>query len=391
MTGRVLILDDDSAVGETIGFAAETAGMEARSVTSPDAFFAEIDGWNPTHIILDLVMPEMDGVEVMRLLAERRCTARIVILSGVGSRILDAAHRTAAEKGLHVAGVLPKPISVKALQDFLTDDSSSAGRNRVISRKKNALTVTREDLQQAIAERQFEMVYQPKIDCSSRKTAGFEALVRWRHPILGEIMPDYFIPLAEKFDLIDEITQQIFEKSLQWMTEVESDAPLTLSINLSAKTLIDLGFADRLAQLCRSADVNPDRIILELTETTAMEDAVLALDLVTRLRMKGFHISIDDVGTGYSSMAQLARLPFSEMKVDKSFVMTAMTSVESRTIVSSIIELGHKLDLRVVAEGVEDEATLDFLSRVGCDYVQGFFIARPMAGDRVSDWMAQHD
>lgn len=391
MTGRVLILDDDSAVGETIGFAAETAGMEARSVTSPEGFFAEVDEWDPTHIILDLVMPEMDGVEVMRLLAERRCSARIVILSGVGNRILDAAHRTAAEKGLHVAGVLPKPISVKALQAFLTDNSNNNNRNHVVSRKKNSFAVTREDLHQAIAERQFEMVYQPKIDCNSRKTAGFEALVRWRHPVLGEIMPDYFIPLAEKFDLINEITQQIFEKSLQWMTEVESEAPLTLSINLSAKTLIDLGFADRLAQLCRSAGVNPDRIILELTETTAMEDAVLALDLVTRLRMKGFHISIDDVGTGYSSMAQLARLPFSEMKVDKSFVMTAMTSVESRTIVSSIIELGHKLDLRVVAEGVEDEATLDFLSRVGCDYVQGFFIARPMAGDRVSDWMAKHD
>jgi len=392
MSGRVLILDDDSAVGETIGFASETAGMEARSVTRPDEFFRAVDEWQPTHIVLDLVMPEMDGVEVMRLLAERKCEARIIVLSGVGSRVLDAARRTAAEKGLHVAGVLPKPISIKALQSFLTDSSRARSR-RTSAEKKNRFVITREDLQQAIAERQFEVVYQPKIECSTRKTAGFEALVRWRHPVLGEIMPDHFIPLAEKLDLIDEITQQILEQALLWMTEVEAVAPLSLSlsINLSAKTLIDLGFADRLARLCEDAGVNPDRVILELTETTAMEDAVLALDLVTRLRMKGFHISIDDVGTGYSSMTQLVRLPFSEMKVDKSFVMTAMVSRESRTIVSSIIELGHKLDLRVVAEGVEDEETLDFLAGVGCDYVQGFFIARPMSGNSVADWIAQHD
>lgn len=118
-----------------------------------------------------------------------------------------------------------------------------------------------------------------------------------------------------------------------------------------------------------------------------MEDPVLALDLVMRLRMKGFDVSIDDVGTGYSSMAQLARLPFSEMKVDKSFVMTAAASQESRTIISSIIELGHKLDLRVVAEGVEDEATLDFLQAAGCDYAQGFYIARPMDGNAITNWM----
>lgn len=390
MKSRVLILDDDSAVGETIGFACEMAGMDACSVTHPEEFFAAVEEWSPTHIILDLVMPEMDGVEIMRHLAERNCRARIIVLSGVGSRVLDAARRTAAEKGLRVAGVLPKPISVKALQAFLVheDDESTEGKQE---RAGHRPTIQREDLLTAIAERQFKVVYQPKIECSTRKTAGFEALVRWMHPVFGEIMPDHFIPLAERLDLIDEITQQILEEALRWMTEVDAVAPLSLSINLSAKTLIDLGFADRLARHCKAAGVNPDRLILELTETTAMEDAVLALDLVTRLRMKGFHISIDDVGTGYSSMAQLARLPFSEMKVDKSFVMTAMVSRESRSIVSSIIELGHKLDLRVVAEGVEDEETLNFLYESGCDYVQGYFIAKPMPGEHVTDWIAKHD
>lgn len=386
MQGRVLILDDDAAVGETIGFVAEAANMQARSVTEPDAFFRAVDEWQPTHIVLDLIMPKMDGVEIMRHLAARGCTARIIILSGVGSRVLDAARRTAAEKGLDIAGVLSKPITPRELQAFLGTSPERAKTIPVAAvagiRKED---ITEADLRAAIDEHQFDVVYQPKIHCRSGKLAGFEALVRWRHPALGMVMPDSFIERAEQLDLIGAITEQILDQALHWMRGV--DPRLSLSVNLSAKALADIGLADRLARLCRDAGIDPDRLILELTETTAMEDPVLALDLVMRLRMKGFHVSIDDVGTGYSSMAQLARLPFSEMKVDKSFVMTASASEESRTIISSIVELGHKLDLRVVAEGVEDEETLDFLHRAGCDYVQGFFIARPMPGDAVADWI----
>lgn len=386
--GRVLILDDDAAVGETIRFVAESAGMEARSFFRPAAFFEAIDDWQPTHIVLDLVMPEMDGVEIMRHLSERRNDARIIILSGVGSRVLDAAERTAAEKGLHVVGVLSKPISPKELRNFFKNGKPTAKAAATETPRRSRMPeITPGDLREAIDEKQFEVYYQPKIHCGSGRVSGFEALVRWRHPTLGLVMPDAFIPLAERLNLIGEVTEQILEESLRWMGSIRNDMPLSLSVNLSAKALADLGLADRLAKQCHEAGIDPDRLILELTETTAMDDPVLALDLVTRLRMKGFHVSIDDVGTGYSSMAQLARLPFSEMKVDKSFVMTAAVSRESRSIISSFIDLGHKLDLRVVAEGVEDRETLDFLHRTGCDFVQGFFIARPMRGDAVFDWI----
>lgn len=391
MNGRVLILDDDSSVGETIGFVAETANLEARSVTTPEAFFVAIEEWQPTHIVLDLIMPEMDGVEIMQRLATQECQARLIILSGVGSRVLDAARRVAAERGLRIIGVLSKPISTRELRDFLSRDTESGDLPEGNGKRTKAVALTRDDLLAAIRERQFEVFYQPKISCSTSKTSGFEALVRWRHPQHGIIMPDAFISLAEQTNLIDEITEQILDEALAWMTGLPTVSGMSVSVNLSARTLKDPELADRLAKRCKDAGVDPGCIIFELTETTAMEDAVLALDLVTRLRMKGFHISIDDVGTGYSSMAQLARLPFSEMKVDKSFVMTATVSQESRTIVSSIIELGHKLDLRVVAEGVEDEATLDFLNRAGCDYVQGFYIAKPMPGEHVAAWIAGHD
>ncbi len=387
MTGRVLILDDDAAVGETIGFAAEAIGMDVKSVTKPADFFRAADEWKPTHIILDLVMPEMDGVEIMRHLAARRCRARIIILSGVGSRVLDAARRTAAEKGLDIAGVLSKPVSPRELQAFLDTGPAPAKPSGAAASATQTRAITEDDLRRAIDERQFDVVYQPKMHCPTNTLAGFEALVRWNHPELGRIMPDDFIPVAERLDLIGDMTWQILDQACRWIKEADPDEKLSLSVNLSAKALVDITLVDRLASVCRNTGIRPERLILELTETTAMEDPVLALDLVMRLRMKGFDVSIDDVGTGYSSMAQLARLPFSEMKVDKSFVMTAAASQESRTIISSIIELGHKLDLRVVAEGVEDEATLDFLQAAGCDYAQGFYIARPMDGNAITNWM----
>ena len=389
MKGRVLILDDDTAVGETISFVAEAADMDAHAVSKPSEFFKLVDSWHPTHIVLDLIMPEMDGVEIMRHLAARRTRAGIIILSGVGSRVLDAARRAASEKGLHIVGVLPKPISPAALQAYLSSGNGGERDADVAHAKPEDYEIREDEILHGIENREFQLFYQPKIICSTGDPAGFEALARWLHPDRGIIGPDRFIRLAEQHGLIEPITQQIMDQAIEWLAQPDLGRDLSLSVNLSARTMTDLEFADRLSDRCEQAGINPDRLILELTETAAMDDPELALDLITRLRMKGFHVSIDDVGTGYSSIAQLARLPFSEMKVDKSFVMTAQSSPESRTIISSIVELGHNLELRVVAEGVEDRNTLDFLKSIGCDYAQGFFIAHPMNAENVAEWMSR--
>jgi len=162
---------------------------------------------------------------------------------------------------------------------------------------------------------------------------------------------------------------------------------LTLSVNISASSLSHLDLFERLDDYCQSMGIAPERIIFELTETCAMEDPVSSLDILTRLRMKGFHLSIDDFGTGFSSMLQLARLPFSEIKIDKSFVMTAAESKESRTVIKTIIDLGHGLGLYTSAEGIESKETLEYLRSIGCDLAQGYAIARPMTGDAVIDWL----
>jgi EAL domain-containing protein (putative c-di-GMP-specific phosphodiesterase class I) len=202
-------------------------------------------------------------------------------------------------------------------------------------------------------------------------------------------MPDYFIPIAERVGLIDALTSQIFDQSLKWFSISFADSPLKMSMNLSAKSLVDINLADGLSDLCHQNQVGPERVVLELTETSAMVDPILSLDLMTRFRVKGFQLSLDDFGTGYSSMVQLVRLPFSEIKVDKSFVVLAQQSRESRTVIKSIIDLGHSLGLAVTAEGVEDVETLNYLNSLGCDLAQGYFIARPMPGDAARNWVEQ--
>jgi EAL domain-containing protein (putative c-di-GMP-specific phosphodiesterase class I)/FixJ family two-component response regulator len=387
----ILILDDDAAVGQTIQWIAESLGFEAEFVTRPEEFFQRLDRMCPDIITIDLVMPELDGVEIMRLLAERKCRAKIVISSGMGSRVLEAAQRSALEHGLSILGVISKPISKEALH-LLVGDGSECDQLPWIEEQSaygEVFEITRQDLQNALDRHEFILAYQPKIECRSGLTVGFEALVRWKHPDRGIVMPNDFIPLAENAGLIDPLTEQIFEQSLEWFSQSFPQSNPKLSLNISAKSLVDIQMADNLSALCQRFQIDTERVVLELTETSAMVDPILSLDLLTRLRVKGFHLSIDDFGTGFSSMVQLVRLPFSEIKVDRSFVMQAPHSSESRSVIKSIVELGHSLGLLVTAEGVENLKTLDYLNSLGCDLAQGYFIARPMPGEAACNWVEQ--
>jgi EAL domain-containing protein (putative c-di-GMP-specific phosphodiesterase class I)/FixJ family two-component response regulator len=388
---RILILDDDATIGQTFQWIAESLGFEAEFVSQSDAFFRKLDCFSPDIITIDLIMPGLDGVEIMRLLAERKCRAKIIIASGMGSRVLDAAERSALEHGLDIVGIISKPISQEALRTLIGEESER--RQQPSLKKHSAISVeseiTKEDLQLALDRDEFVVVYQPKIDCKSGAPAGFEALARWKRPDRGILMPSSFVPVAEEAGLIDALTIKIFDQSLEWFSRAFPEGKLKLSLNISAKSLVDLHLADSLFELCRTHQIDSERIVLELTETSAMVDPTLSLDLLTRFRVKGFQLSIDDFGTGFSSMVQLVRLPFSEIKVDKSFVMHAQQSREALTVIKSIIDLGHSLGLTTTAEGVEDFDTFNYLNNLGCDLAQGYFIARPMSGEAIRRWVAQ--
>ena len=400
---RLLILDDDPDVGQTIELIARTAGLETRFTSSPVQFFDWLDQWLPDHI--DLVMPEMDGVEVLAQLARRSCRARIIVTSGVDGRVLDAAGRSASERGLDIVGVLPKPFMPSTLRRmFAPEVPGGAARvgaggvpvTEVVAPSSVAspgvakrFLVTPADIRKGLEDDQFYAQYQPKISCVNGALVGFEALMRWNHPDHGLVPPDSFIGCAENSGLIDDLTQKMFDLSFDWFGQHFGQSPIRLSINISARSRLDDGFIDNISQRCKRCGLTPGQLIFELTETSAMEDPVASLDLLTRMRMKGMHLSIDDLGTGFSSLLQLVRLPFSELKVDKSFVMTAASSSESRQVVQAIVGLGRSLGIQSTAEGVEDEDTLRFLRDIGCNFAQGFHIARPLSAEVAAQWSSK--
>ena len=384
---RLLILDDEPAVAKTVAFAAERHGFAVRMSASAEAFFSDVANFAPSHIIIDLLMPGMDGVEVLRKLATGGCEANIIMMSGMGSKVLESAQRVGLERGLRIIGILPKPFrpaELRALLDAHAQDQTHPEPLATPDRE-----VLLDDIAAALREGQFVLHYQPKVHLASGRPAGVEALVRWQHPRFGLLPPDRFLPLIEQSGNMTPLTICVIEAGLAWFAGLGADSALQLAINISAASLTDVSFADLLHERCIRFKVDPARIILELTETTAPRRTAELLDILTRVRLKGFQLSIDDFGTGYSSLVQLAQLPFSEIKIDKSFVWGLHASDEARKIVATTVGLGKQLQLSTVAEGVENEAQARALAELQCDQAQGFYFARPMPGDAAKAWLRE--
>ncbi|PWC31960.1 EAL domain-containing protein, partial [Azospirillum sp. TSO22-1] len=239
-------------------------------------------------------------------------------------------------------------------------------------------TPTVEALSAAIETGRLFLLYQPKVDIATKRLVGVEALVRWRDEAGRVIPPDSFIPLAEASGLIDRLTAWVVDCAIGQVGEWRrKNLDLRVAVNLSAGNLHNRRLPDLLAARCDAAGVAADHVILELTETASMQDFVTMLEVLGRFRLKGFHLSVDDFGTGYSSVARLLRLPFSELKVDRSFVSGMADMHESAVVTKALIDLAHNLGLSAVAEGVETRAAFEMLEKWGCDVAQGYFFSRP--------------
>lgn len=394
---KVLILDDNTLTARAIANVAEFIGLTAKVTSDFQSFLSTINEWKPQYLIIDLIMPDMDGVEVLGELGRMQIDAQLIITSGAGQQLLHAAARSAGAHGLNVLGILPKPFNPKAFRDLINAESTNNADNafgQQLRAENVATEIKVPELEKAINNREIYLVYQPKVSCISGALTGFEALARWHHPEMGFISPEKFIPLAEKNNLIDSLTLQVFNQALPFLKQLQQsefvlgrhNKELLLSVNISATSLKNLGLFKQIEALCEKNDIRPDQLILELTETAAMDDPVMSLDILTRLRLRGFRLSIDDFGTGFSSMLALVRMPFSEVKVDKTFVMTSGDSRESRLVIKAIIELAHSLNMQVAAEGIEDNNALELLRKMGCDQAQGYFIGRPMLPDAFVEW-----
>ncbi len=243
-------------------------------------------------------------------------------------------------------------------------------------------------LKRAIDVRLITMHYQPKVELTSRRIVGVEALARWTDPVVGPVLPNTFVPLAERTGLAEPLTELALEIAAtdcrRWRDD-GFDTPV--AVNVPARVLLDRAFPDLVEAKRLAMGLEPGALEIEITESTLMGDHDQARDALTRLRSIGVRTSIDDFGTGYSSLSYLRELPVHALKIDRSFIIDLINEPESEAIVRSIIELARNLRLETVAEGVEDERVCERLIRLGCDYAQGFALARPMAADAMRGWL----
>jgi len=378
---RLLIVDDDARVCRLVKRVSEGIGFNTFATDKPDDFPIAYQGFRPDVIVLDLQMGHSDGVELLRYLADQRAEEAIVLMSGVDQRIIDTAARLGKSLGLNIVNVLHKPIDINVLRTELgplAEGTITLGPSGPLHEK---------DLERAIEENQIAVFYQPKVALRSGRVTGVEALVRWLHPNNDVIPPERFIPLAEKTGLVDSLTQRVLETALGDMRRWDERWPeLTLAVNMSPSMLSNLELPNRIASIVRSYEIDPGRLILEVTESGAMHNPDQTMEILARLRLKGIQLSIDDFGAGHSSLLQLYRLPYGELKIERSFVIDALESQEAATIIHATIELGHRLGLKVVAEGVEDKLTAEWLARLQCDLGQGNYFSLPLPAADFVKW-----
>lgn len=244
------------------------------------------------------------------------------------------------------------------------------------------------DLRRAVDDDALELNFQPKIDLPRKRVEGVECLLRWRHPRLGLVFPDLFIPLAEQTGMIAALTTWVLNTALRHSAQWQKLGwDLSVSVNISALTLHNPGFPRSVEASLAKWNVSPSRLILEITETAIISDAARATETLNRLKSMGVCISIDDFGTGYTSIGYLRRLPISELKIDKSFVMNMRRIADDEVIVRTMVELAHNLGMMVTAEGVEDAETLERLDAMGCDTVQGYHVSRPLDAASFDAWL----
>ena len=245
------------------------------------------------------------------------------------------------------------------------------------------------ELRRALLRDELLLHYQPQVHQPGGDVSTLEALVRWQHPTRGLLPPDEFVPIAEQTGLIDDLTRWVLDSALGRLREWRLARPeLVVAINISARSLQHPDFPRLIQEALARNGATPDWLLLEITETALVTDAEYAAKVLGELSDAGLRLSLDDFGQGYTSLSQLSRLPVTELKIDKSFVLNMLQNRSDAAIVQSVIDLGHNLGLDVVAEGVETAEAQEVLLGLGCDIAQGYYYSRPMPADQVEPWLA---
>jgi EAL domain-containing protein (putative c-di-GMP-specific phosphodiesterase class I)/FixJ family two-component response regulator len=384
---RILVLDDEAFMLKLLNRVLAKGGFT--NVTLCDSGRAALDRitemeGRPDVILLDLNMPVMDGIEFVRHLVDLHYQGSLILVSGEDERMLRTAEKLVQAHHIPILGYLHKPVKPEALSALVETWVPSSGDARGPAKKAYGV----DELRAAIDNGELINYYQPKVAVASGEVVGVETLVRWRHPVDGLVFPDQFINLAESAGLIDALTRVVFagavEQAKVWR---EAQLPLRVAVNVSMDNLASLDFLNFVAELTEKTGIAPQSMVLEVTESRLMQDTRAPLEILTRLRLKRFRLSIDDFGTGHSSLAQLRDIPFDELKIDQGFVHRAWADETLRAMYDASLSLARQLGMEVVAEGVEDRDDWELLRRTGCDLAQGTFMSRPMLPADLPGWV----
>lgn len=382
---HVLVLENEIGDMEATCSVLRKLGVSRVSnCTEGNQALAVLRTYEPDVLICDLTLPGMDGISFLRIAAENSFKGSVIILSAVDKSVMKAAENLVKAYGLNLIGSLRKPLIENELLDSLAKQSP----NPTERTKRSKITVLNlAELQAGFSEDCLEVFFQPKVSIKTGRVVGAECLARWRHPKRGLLGPNAFISVMEANGMIDELSKLILEKSAVYLRKWYNQGhQLKLAVNVSMDNLNQLDLPEQFEAILKKVGIRPSQFILELTETRLMANLTVSLEILTRLRLKGFGLSIDDFGTGFSAMENLKQLPFTELKIDRAFVHGTSQDEASKAILNSSIQLGKIFHLNLVAEGVETQQDWDVIAESGCDEVQGYFIAQPMPAEQFIDW-----
>jgi EAL domain-containing protein (putative c-di-GMP-specific phosphodiesterase class I) len=377
---RCLVVSNDDDFREELVERAVSLNFSVRAIRLPGELPRMLQGRGFNWLILDLGLGESACLQIVDTLGTSREPPRAILIDGNDKAVLDSVRTSVTRNKLELVGILTRPLSFSAVSDLLDSpqikDADSLEPDPISSQLD------------AIPNDEIVVHYQPMISMADRTIRRVEALVRWRHPQLGLLRPGRFIAHAERSGAIVPLTWEVLRRAIdQHVTWKNEGMLLSVSVNISALFLESLQRADEILALLQDRNCDPRNLILEITETEAAQNPPIARALLTRLREAGVEISMDDYGVGFSNLERLRYYPFSDLKVDRWLVAKLDHSREARDIVKTLASLAAKEKFSLTGEGIETEQQWDFLEKLGCDFGQGFLIARPMPGDRVRRWV----
>ena len=339
----------------------------------------------PEVVLVDLDMPGMDGVELIEHVAREQLAPAVVLVSALDPALLNTVQAMTRAYGLRVFGCVEKPLTLAKLQDVLSRSDDQLHARPDVADVDVPVAMLRE----ALAEGRILPWFQLQVEIANGKPVAVEALARWERNGDGIMLPRHFVPVLEQEGLAGALTESMLDQGCAWLKRWEAQGIcVCLSVNVSPATLAEPDSADRYQRIVAGHGVDTRDVVLEITESSVMADVARTLGLLARLRLKGFGLAVDDFGTGYSSLAKLSQVPFTELKIDREFVTGAHDQPRKRAMIEASLDLARKLELDVVAEGVESVEDWRLLAELGCGVAQGHLVGMPVPGERLPEAIA---